>query len=506
MVTGRVPFGGEYEQAVIYAILNEPPRILDGEGTFPLELAKVIDQALEKDPAARYPTAEAMAEDLAQIPLDASGEPSHRRPAKTKHWPPPFRRWLLAGLAVLTVVGIALSVWQWRERRWEFSPEVARLIEQGDRLEWRGDTKRILSNAEHSYRQALALDRDNPLIEAHLAALLTRVDAQFPVAGRRREIRQLTALAVERAPDLPLPWVAQGKLLLLEDKPREAEQAAREAIERDPDFDRGYTVLGEALIAQGQLEEGLNEIRRGVEVGQGYLRARLVLAAKLQDASRYDEAAAELRRVLTYDPDHPTAKENLGAIYLINSRYLDAIPLFREVFEATHDSRSANSLGIAYFNLNRMDEAIKAFGEAYRLDPSPTMARNLAESYEKIGQEKGARRWYALALESFDRMLALSSQRAELLNSRAFCAAKLGRYDEALGNVQEAIKLKPKQNAFLFRIAQIFSMAGRREEVYSYMRKAVQAGYSREDFRRDLAFRDFQDDPRFREILESAAR
>src|SRR6185436_17698666 len=122
----------------------------------------------------------------------------------------------------------------------------------------------------------------------------------------------------------------------------------------------------------------------------------------------------------------------------------------------------ANSLGIAYFNLNRMDEAIKAFREAYRLEPSPFIARNLAESYEKTGKMGEAHRWYKLALESFDRRLSVGGQRAEMLNSRAFCAAKLGHYDEALANVQEARKLKPSQNAFLFRTAQIYAMAGRR--------------------------------------------
>ncbi|HKI01088.1 MAG TPA: protein kinase [Thermoanaerobaculia bacterium] len=507
MVTGRVPFGGEYEQAVIYAILNERPRPLDGDGAFPSELAEVISRALEKDPAARYPTAEAMAEDLARVPLEASGEPVPRRPRRMERRPTLFRKWFLAGLAALVVLGIALGVWQWREHRWDFAPEVARLVEQGDRMEWRGDTERILHNAEGAYRQALARDRGNPLIEAQLAALLARIDAQFSALGRREEIRRLAARAVERAPDHPMPWVARAKLLLLENKPREAEQAAREAVEQDPEFDRGHTVLGEALIAQKRLEDGLDEIRRGVAVGQGYLRARLILAAKLQDASRYDEAATELHKVLAYDPDHPTANQTLGAIYLDNGRNSDALPLFRKAFELTRDARSANSLGFVYFNLDRMDEAIAAFREAYRLNPSlPTAARNLAESYEKIGQASEARRWYTAALSGFERLLASGGPRAELLSGRAYCAAKLGRYDEALGNVREAMKLKPKQNAFLFRAAQICAMAGRREAVYSYARQAVQEGYSREELRRDLAFRAFQDDPRFRTILESAAR
>jgi DNA-binding winged helix-turn-helix (wHTH) protein/tetratricopeptide (TPR) repeat protein len=507
MVTGRLPFGGEYEQAVIYAILNEPPRPYDAPGAFPSELAVVIERALAKDPASRYATAEDLEEDLARIPLGADDGVAPRRPVRTRRWLPLQRRWLALGLAALVALGVAWGVWQGRRPRWEFAPEVARLVEQGDRLEWRGDTERILSNAEGAYRQALARDRDNPLIEAQLAALLARIDAQFPAPGRRKEIHRLTARAVERAPDHPMPWVAKAKLLLLEDNPHEAEQAAREAVEQDPDFDRGHTLLGEALIAQGQWEEGLEEIRRGVAAGQGYLRARLVLAAKLQEASHYDEAAVEFRKVLDYDPDHPTANQNLGAIYLDQGRNLDALPLFLKVFEVTRDARAANSLGFVYFNLDRMDEAIAAFREAYRLNPSlPTAARNLAESYEKIGKADEARHWYAVALSGFDRELARGGPRADLLSGRAFCAAKLGRFDEALDNVREARKLNPKQNFFLFRAAQICAMAGRREEVYSYARRAVQEGFSREEFRRDLAFRAFQDDPQFRAILESSVR
>ena len=75
MVTGRLPFGGEYEQAVIYAILNERPRSLDDAGVFPPELKAVVERALAKDPAMRYQTAEALAEDLARIPLEGGTGP-----------------------------------------------------------------------------------------------------------------------------------------------------------------------------------------------------------------------------------------------------------------------------------------------------------------------------------------------------------------------------------------------------------------------------------------------
>lgn len=503
MVTGRVPFGGEYEQAVIYAILNEPPRPLPNEGEFPPALTRVIERALAKDPAARYATAEEMEEALARIPLSGKVEPS-RQPIRTRRQLP--WRWLAAALVVLLVLGGAVGVWYWQKHRWDYSPEVARLVEQGDRIEWRGDTERVFQNAEAAYRKALALAPGNPLVKAQLAALLCRVDGHFPDPARRQEIRRLTAKAIDDAPDHPMPWVAQAKLLLLEGKPKEAEQAALEAVEQGPDFDRGYTTLGEALITQGRLDEGLEKIRQAVDLDQGYLRARLVLAFRLKDAGLYDEAAAELRKVLEYDPDHPTANQNLGAIYLASRRDLEALPLFRKVFEATHDFRSANSLGLVYLNLGYIPDAIETFSEAYQMEPDPTTARNLAECFEKIGRKNEARRWYQLALDSFDRRLAQGNSRAHLLYGRSFCAAKLGRFDEALENIQEAMRLKPNQSSFLFRLAQIHAIAGHRNEVYAYARRAIQAGYPREELRSDFVFQAFQGDSQFRAILESAAR
>lgn len=504
MVTGRVPFGGEYEQAVIYAILNQPPRPL--EGNVPPELAAVIERALAKEAAERYQAAEEMEVALAEIPLEQGEERSRRKPVQARRgWSVPWKQ-LAAGLAVLMVLGVALGVWYWREHRWDFAPKVKQLVEQGDDLEWRGDTERILGNAENAYRNALKLDPENPVIMAHLAALLARTQAQFPREARFAELRRLTDQAVARAPDHPMAWVARAKLLLLEGDPREAESAASKAVEQDPELDRGYTVLGEALIRQGQLERGLEEIRRGIQVGKGYLRARLVLAVRLMDAGRRDEAATELLKVLEYDRDHPTATLNLAEIYLADGRNLAALPLFLKVYRMTGDWRSANSLGNIYSNLGRMPEAIKFLTVAYRLDPHPTTARNLAECYEKIGQGKEASRWYALALKSFDQRLDQGAPRPELLYVRSFCAAKLGRFDEALANVQEASRLKPKQNRYLFRTAQIHLLAGRKTEALAFVQQAIQEGYPREGFLNDFVFQPFLDDPELRAILESAAQ
>jgi tetratricopeptide (TPR) repeat protein len=139
------------------------------------------------------------------------------------------------------------------------------------------------------------------------------------------------------------------------------------------------------------------------------------------------------------------------------------------------------------------------------LDPTlPSAAQNLGESYDKIGAQGEARRWYGVALGLYDGALANGGPPAGL--GRAFCVAKLGLHEEALRDARKALELRPKASSLLFQAAQICAIAGRREEAYEYVRRAVREGYSREELRHDPTLRTFQDDPRFRAILESTAR
>jgi serine/threonine protein kinase len=55
MITGQLPFKGEYEPAVIHAILNEEPKpIRNLRPDVPIELEKIIELALKKDAGKRF--------------------------------------------------------------------------------------------------------------------------------------------------------------------------------------------------------------------------------------------------------------------------------------------------------------------------------------------------------------------------------------------------------------------------------------------------------------------
>ncbi len=55
MLAGRPPFGGEFEAAILYSVVNEnPPALTSLKPDLPMELVLIVEKALEKDPLRRY--------------------------------------------------------------------------------------------------------------------------------------------------------------------------------------------------------------------------------------------------------------------------------------------------------------------------------------------------------------------------------------------------------------------------------------------------------------------
>ncbi|NQV72912.1 serine/threonine-protein kinase [bacterium] len=79
MVVGRHPYPGDYEQAVVYSILNEDPEPLTAVRTgVPMELERIVTKLLRKDAAHRYQTAGDLIADLQAMDLASTVSTSSR--------------------------------------------------------------------------------------------------------------------------------------------------------------------------------------------------------------------------------------------------------------------------------------------------------------------------------------------------------------------------------------------------------------------------------------------
>jgi len=73
LLTGHLPFKGEFEQAILYCIINEDlPDILNYRKDLPLHFKTIIEKTLQKDPENRYQDAHQIINDLS-VKVENSG-------------------------------------------------------------------------------------------------------------------------------------------------------------------------------------------------------------------------------------------------------------------------------------------------------------------------------------------------------------------------------------------------------------------------------------------------
>jgi serine/threonine-protein kinase len=101
LLTGKRPFGGKSREELLRDIqTTDPPRPRSVQSRLPTDLETICLKCLEKDPARRYATAEALADDLARW---QSGEPILAKPAP---WPRRAWRKVRRHPFVCTAVGV----------------------------------------------------------------------------------------------------------------------------------------------------------------------------------------------------------------------------------------------------------------------------------------------------------------------------------------------------------------------------------------------------------------
>ena len=109
MVSGQQPFKGDYDQAVMYSILNEDPEPITGLRTgVPVELDRIVSKALAKDREERYQHVDEVLVDLRG--LRKKREPALTKPLAVPAGAPARRRSWYAGAAALAVLLLLAAV------------------------------------------------------------------------------------------------------------------------------------------------------------------------------------------------------------------------------------------------------------------------------------------------------------------------------------------------------------------------------------------------------------
>jgi protein O-mannosyl-transferase len=150
----------------------------------------------------------------------------------------------------------------------------------------------------------------------------------------------------------------------------------------------------------------------------------------------------------------------------------NSIELFSHSLRITNNNyRAHNHIGMAMFAEGKFEEAIVHFSNAHRMTnyAKAYIYLNRGNAYNKLGQ-------YQSALEDYNNAIRLKPDYAITYNSRATVYGQLNQYQRALDDYKNAIRLKPDYADAYNNRAIIYLIQGKNKLSCDDLQKACQLG------------------------------
>jgi tetratricopeptide (TPR) repeat protein len=459
LLTGRRPYRvatgapEEWAEAALHQEVGRVPEL--GR-----DLESVVRMALRKNPGERYPTADALADDLRRV-LD--GRPVAARPASIADRTVKFARRhragvVLAAAALLAIVATALvaldAAAEARRERDRAALEaasaqsvadfLAALFQNADPARTRGAK---LTAREVLEQGALRIERDlsrEPRLQERLLGVLGAVHRDLGLFDRAQPLLERALRLAEEAKPRDELAIARllgelGSLDRMQGHLEQGQQRLERALaireprlgREHPEVGRTLSTLGTILRTQGDISRAKDVLERAVAIADRELpgsseagKWRSNLGLVYQDAGELDQAHDAFVRATailerTEGPDSPFVAmtlDNLGSVLRTQGQAAEALPVLeraRGIVERTWGvehpqyGNALNSLADALSDLGRNEEALPLFRHAAEVYGAalgaehPYVAwpvRNEAEALLALGRGREALPLYARAL------------------------------------------------------------------------------------------------------------
>jgi len=167
----------------------------------------------------------------------------------------------------------------------------------------------------------------------------------------------------------------------------------------------------------------------------------------------YDAAVKEFQRSIALSPNSSytqTSYDYMAQSLLNLNRTDDAIKAYKQAtkHDPTNDSYHVN-LGKIYFSVGRYDDAAAEFNQAVRINPTSTLNwYSLGQAYEQTGN-------YAGAEQAFTKIRGQSPLEAAFGLGQTYHL--MGRYDDAVFELKSAIAIDPKSKDAYFELGRVYT-------------------------------------------------
>jgi len=240
-------------------------------------------------------------------------------------------------------------------------------------------------DAEVSYRNALTLEPDNPIVHIALSYVLSQPIIVSNLGERYEDAEHLAKRATHLDPRNALAFDQLGVAMELRGQiGAETENAYRTAIKLSPGFAPPYAHLGRLLRKRGLVKDSevayQNAVRYSTDVA-----TMIIVADVMQSEQRFADSEKLLTAALANDPLNHTGLLLLGQALTATGKYSDAEKVLRKSLDVSPSAFMSNSLLAAlYLRQGKLEPAENALLQALRF-VSANERRRLSIQFEKVG-------------------------------------------------------------------------------------------------------------------------
>ncbi len=432
MLTGKLPFRGAYDQAIVYSILNEEPQPAEQVDE---RLHHIIKKSLKKNPDERYKSAGDITAELRTI---TEGATIKRAGTKQSKLP-----WIVAG-ALVMVIAIALYLFVPSSNGGKAKTETIKTIA-------------VLPFADLSPQKDQGYFSDGlsgELINALSKNPKLRVTARtssFSFKGTNADIKTI-------ASKLNVKNVLEGSVQKAGNNLRISADLVN--VETDATlWSNTYNGTMNNIFAlqdsiSGNVAEALNAALLGKEAARS--------EQKTDPEAYNDYLLGEHFLNLSGKDNLETAEGYYKKALVIDSTYAPAWVGLSSVYS----SQGSNGYVPVDEGYSR---ARKEVEKALELNP------NLADAYAQLGEIKSNHDWdWKGADEAFQKGLALEPENTKIINRASTLAGTLGRLDEAIKLSRRIIEIDPVSGAGYFSLAYAAYYAGQLDKSIAASRKVLE--------------------------------
>lgn len=499
MVAGRRPFLGDYEQAVIYSILNSKPEPVSALRTgVPLELERVILRCLEKNPDDRYQTAADLVSDLRRVrreeledaaatervgssgagEYDGTGDTSYapggRSPAGT---PKRLRKWPLF-IALIVLAAIAVVV-----LKPYFAPPAR--IDVGDSTPGGSaansapsvgaDAKPAGPSGDRTMVVVLPFENLGPPENAYFADGVTEeITSRLACVKALGVISRTSAVQYDRTGktikeignDLCVDYVLEGTVrwdgtMIDESRVRVTPQLIRVSDDTHIWADNYDRELKDIFSVQsdiaGQVVEQLGVTLLEPERG----------AIEVRPTENMDAYHAYLRGMKIMTGVDPNIRDMESALRALGEA-IDLDPDFALAYAALSKAHSA----YRHFGVDRSAERCRLAEVAAlkALELAPTLPEpHLAMGYYYYWGLKE----FEKALREFELASAMRPNDPETIEAEGLILRRMGNFAEAIGRLRRALTLNPRDPDLLYDLGATCEAIRKYDDAQDYLKQSI---------------------------------